>query len=137
MVSNTDCQNPRVSSICCNFHLFFKSLLSSNNDHFPNSPSSPRISHETVPKLFRQERFCLSHSSPQNNLLSSIPISRALIRMFLDAPSHLYKRVHPSVGPERLLSDACETHLMPSIRPCIKYFLKYISSVIIKKSVRT
>ena len=26
--------------------------------------------------------------------------------------------VRPSVGPERLLSNACETHLTPSIRPC-------------------
>ena len=37
---------------------------------------------------------------------------------FLDATSHLYKRVCPSVGPERLLSDACKSHLMQSIRPC-------------------
>ena len=53
---------------------------------------------------------------------------------FLDASTHLYKRVcpsvgppvgpsvGPSVGPERLLSDAYYAHLMPGIRAC--YFFE-------------
>ena len=51
---------------------------------------------------------------------------RLILALFLDASSHLYKRVspsvHPSVGQERSLSDACETRLMPSIRSFLRMF---------------